>query len=222
MEKDFAAKIRGAIWKLGERWPLIYPNTSMCPKCHHKLYPLPDRPDIIVSIEGIEVKQGDERFAFNLISEGQRNWANARTSEGFSYWIALQLGSAKPDSTKINRKRAWLVPWEKWLEVESLVSPHQQSLPLYISKGSKKELKDNSLDAISLLESYELKWESGTWVIPEDHPYSYNSLVSKLNALVPFSISIIDGKYELRTNNFNATSTSLTDAIEGAYLAKHS
>jgi hypothetical protein len=164
MEKDFSAKIRKAAWVIGNKWPLIYPNTSICPKCHHQLFPLPDRPDIIIANEGIEVKESDDRIAFNAISDGQREWADKRTEEGFKYWIALQLGRDRPDSKSPNRKRAWLVPWVKWLEMEKTLSQYQKSLPLLISPNSKNVLKDNSLDAVTIFHDYELEWKK-SWRI---------------------------------------------------------
>jgi hypothetical protein len=213
MEKDFSAKIRKAAWLVGSKWPLIYPNTSVCPKCHHQLFPLPDRPDIIIACEGIEVKEGEDRLAFNTISEGQREWADKRTEEGFKYWIALQLGRDRPDSKSINKKRAWLVPWTKWKEMEAIVSQYQKSLPLVISSRSKLQLKDNSLDAVNLLNNYELEWTNKSWKIPDSHPYNY-SLQRKLKDLVPFSLSESNGIYTLTSSNIILSSDNFDTLIE--------
>lgn len=204
MEKDFSAKIRKAAWLIGSKWPLIYPNTSVCPKCHHQLFPLPDRPDIIIANEGIEVKEADDRIAFNAISDGQREWADKRTEEGFKYWIALQLGRDRPDSKSVNKKRAWLIPWTKWKEMEATLSEYQKSLPLIVSSKSKNALKDNSLDAITIFYDYELKWDGG-WKIPTNHLYNY-SLQDKLKQLVPFNISEVNGMYIFKSNDITLSS----------------
>lgn len=178
MEKDFSAKVRTAIWNSKDNlpipfWPVIYPNTTACPKCHTEIYPPSNRPDIVCLSRGIEVKEADERFDFVSISDGQREWAATRTGEGFSYWLALQIGVDRVDSKSEKRKRAYLIPWASWIELEArILELGSKSIPL-IAGNHHKILNEQGLDCIRALVQYELIWNKG-WVIPANHSWYQN------------------------------------------------
>lgn len=170
-EADFRALIRKTIWNTGLKyWPMVFNDTSICPHCKKALHPIPNRPDIILSHAGIECKTSKDRFDFDSISEGQRNWANSRTEEGYEYYLALQIYSDE-------EKKAWLVDWNYWISVEVILkgTANQNSIPLRARRGMNKVVQEHSLDAVTLLRDYELKWNKG-WTIPDNHPVFHRSV----------------------------------------------
>lgn len=197
MEKDFSAKVRTAIWNTRDYlpipfWPVIYPNTTACPKCHTEIYPPSNRPDIVCLSRGIEVKEADERFDFSSISDGQREWATARMAEGFSYWLALQIGVDRVDSKSEKRKRAYLIPWASWIDLETrILELGSKSIPL-IAGNHHKVLNEQALDCVRALSQYELAWIKG-WVIPANHAW-YQNIARTLGSSNKITITRQEGK----------------------------
>lgn len=166
LESKFRGQIRKAIWESDLNfWPMVFSDTSVCPHCKKSLHPIPDRPDIILSNAGIECKSAEGTFDFSSIREGQRKWADSRTEEGYLYYLALLIEEG-------NERKAWLVDWTFWREVEKTLigAASQHSLPFKARRGMRKIVQDHNLDAVTMLRDYELEWKNKGWVIPENHP----------------------------------------------------
>lgn len=124
------------------------------------------RADLACSCGGravnVEIKQGKTGFMLSNWREPQREWAAWTTQPPFStpYYLFLTLGEhpATYDPAKYLPKRSWLIPYDVLLEIDSIVTPHQKTLPMRVGKGMKKEMQDRKLDAITLLGGYELEW----------------------------------------------------------------
>ena len=165
-ESTFRAQVKNAIWNSGvSYWPLVYSDTSICPKCRAPLHPIPNRPDIILATSGVECKVSEGTFSFSSITEGQREWADSRTKEGFVFWFALFMQEEK-------EKRAWLVDWPHWTMVETTLKAvaGQHSIPMKARKGMKRIIQDQGLDAITMLKGYDLVRKKSDWIIPDTHP----------------------------------------------------
>ena len=110
----------------------------------------------------IEIKQGKAGFLLTNWREPQREWAAWTTQPPFStpYYMFLTLGEhpATYDPSKYLPKRSWLIPYTVLLEVDTIISPHQKTIPMRVGKGMNKEMQRLSLDAITLLKDYELQW----------------------------------------------------------------
>ena len=212
-EKDFSSKIRGAIWKSRNNtpwWPIVYSNTTTCPQCKTNIYPQPDRPDIVCLRRGVECKIAAMSFSFDSISDGQREWANQRTTEGFSYWLALEMGEEKPNSKSENRKRAWLIPWSIWLDIEQIIIDKvgTKTLNLIAGKGSRKVAQEEHLDAINLLSDYELVWKESTWNIPDNHPWNQSDFVMFIKQNDKVIIERTDDGWKVSGDKLNITVTA--------------
>lgn len=147
-------------------------------------YEEPARADLFVGVNGraawVEIKNGSGKgagksFKFGDWRENQREWAAEvrRPPSSTEYWLALLLGEHPPsyNPEKYQPRQMWLVPHDEWLEVEKTISPIQDSIPYRATKGYNRILQDESLDAMTLLRHWALKWSSGFWSVPEKHPF---------------------------------------------------
>lgn len=159
-------KLLGKLIRLTRPYPHILKVVLALKKVLDKATPRPPigRPDILVmNPRGrscvCEVKvlpQNSKSFAFSRISEKQRKWLTSWQEDGGIGFIAL--GTLVP-----RKRRLWLVEWTAWRQLESLISPYQQSVPLVAGKGMRRELQDNHLDLDSLLREWELIKVNGGW-----------------------------------------------------------
>lgn len=158
------------------------------------------RADIIAIRSGrsvaVEVKYDTDRFQFDNLRAPQRKWAEMCLKYPYEvpYWIYLTLGQHPPhfNNQRYKPRISWLFPYNVLLEIEKEITVHQKSMVYKISKGMNKQIQEKNLDAISLLEDYELTWYGknkvirpdwlkndenkksdygGFWTIPEYHPF---------------------------------------------------
>lgn len=125
----------------------------------------------------VEVKNGNKGFAFSDWREEQRSWAEMVEKEKrVPYFIALVVGDSRPDLKNgrddLRPRKAWVIPRKYFLAVEYMVSKYQKSIPYRVLRNTPVEMRDANLDAITLFQQYELKWEKGGWHIPQNHKIS--------------------------------------------------
>jgi hypothetical protein len=142
-------------------------DASICPRCKAKVLPTADRPDLhVLNPIGlsfvIEAKFArGTSFPFSEITPGQRTWLSMFTWDGGLAYIALGTDGIAP------RRYLWIVPWDKWLEMEAIVRTVQASLP--IENPRRIEARERGLDAVTLLAHYACTWIGGDqkWLLPK-------------------------------------------------------
>ena len=167
------AQVRQEVYRLARVLgyePITQTDLAKCPTCGTMHHPPKGRPDILwLSAVGPDrvsevkvMRQREKSFPFKRIESDQRNWLNWwRGKGGIGY---LALGTLIPRHRKL-----WLVEWGAWLEIEKLIRPYQNSIPLTAGKGVKRELQDQKLDMTTLLSPWELRRVTGGWRVPVDH-----------------------------------------------------
>ena len=178
-ESDITGEITNMLFRHGI-WGRKNPDAMVCSHCHKVNWPVGGRPDIscLNAPIVIEVKafpaNDKATFAFKEITADQRTYL--AMFEQFSgetkSFLALGMTHGRANSRQ-NQRRLWIVPWFAWLPIEDMLLPHRRSLPLAKFKGQKpKIVQENNLNALNLLEPYEMRWESGGWQIPAIHKLS--------------------------------------------------
>lgn len=133
-------------------------------------------PDLIVThstLPGfyVEVKvihPHQTSFSFRRISDDQRKeLTNVMNSDVGAY---LALGVIGKQKTRDRLQYLFVVPWYDWWEMEATLSPIQKSLPRDKNRSRFEEIREQSLDAPTLLARWKLVRESGVWCLPHDHP----------------------------------------------------
>jgi len=173
-EASFRQQIYRAL-ELYWLWPIPVQNTTVCPWCHRLVLPEAGRPDLrVMNPTGpslaIEVKlfKKGQAFPFSHIEPQQRRWLSMWAKDGGLSLLGLGCDWGKAGSIS-NPRLCYLVPWDKWLEIEDKIKPHQDSLPWDLPR-SKRVLQEARLCGKMLLSPYELAWKSGSWRIPFSHP----------------------------------------------------
>lgn len=115
-------------------------------------------------------------FPFSEISREQRRWLDVWQSEtpvsSSNYqggYIALGTRHGRANS-KDEPRLLWLVGWPAWKALESLIIPHQNSMPLQIKPHLAKPLVSDNLTARGLLHLWEAYWSKGGWHLKTTHP----------------------------------------------------
>jgi hypothetical protein len=98
-------------------------------------------------------KGGDVRFDFADLNPKQRSFLNDWSDKGVPCWLFLTFGEGKAP----NGRKAWMIPWEYYLVVESDIAKDRKSL--------------SWVAATVELKHFELEWgERGVgWVFPHTH-----------------------------------------------------
>lgn len=171
------ASFRGEVFNLMTRswlWPITQTDTVVCYKCHTLLRPPKSRPDILVLdpvgrslVVEVKVFSRSGSLSFSEIDR-QRNWLNMWAADSGQGYLAIGTVTGRAGTLK-DPRRAWLVPWARWLAIERELSPIQKSLPLLAKKGMRKEIQARKLDALHLLRPWELTWRKGQWHLDLGH-----------------------------------------------------
>lgn len=167
-------------------WP--YKAADACPKCGQPTYPQ-GQADILCQDAGIaiEVKMFDHEdgalweqatFSFSELNPAQRDWLTMWQRDGElkqatqSAWLAIGTPHGKAARATKHPRLLWIVPWSYWrLGVEKPLLPHRNSLPLAPYKGQRpKAVVEQGLNAMYLLDGYNLEWHDGGWHLPWHHP----------------------------------------------------
>lgn len=175
--KQAEADLAKLFYTIGWDWKK-FEDKRICPRCKHLLYRVDNRPyDGIAVIYGrtipIEVKQDKFRFMFSDLKEHQRDglleWERKHLSKA---WIFLELGTDRTNSKSSKRRRAWLVPINTLLSIETLCEVYGlKSLPLDKSTTNRKDVLKSKIYATQLLSQWELPWEKGGWTLPKNHMF---------------------------------------------------
>ena len=114
---------------------------------------------------------GAASFAFGCaIEPGQYTWMSMAMADGAQH-LYLGLGTRHGTAgSKKDPRLAWVIPWDKWLEVERWLRPIQASLPLVVRKGLRRQIQELHLAAIPLLDEWRMIWKDGEWYFPPHHP----------------------------------------------------
>ena len=150
--------------------PITQTDAARCPRCHSLVKPPIGRPDILLlhphqASRVVEVKvmhSGDTSFSFDNIDDAQRKWLNWWKDDmnGLGY---IGLGVIRAHGKRDFLDYLYLVDWERWKQVEDMVTPYQSSVPLKAGKGYKKELQEKNLDILSLFGDHRWMRENGEW-----------------------------------------------------------
>jgi hypothetical protein len=174
-ESDVRRKIYRLLREL-DYWPITNTNTSICPRCKAQVKPTIGRPDILVLhpktrpivVEVKCLRQSETSFPFNRVTPEQHTWLNRWEEDGGLGYLAL--GVLRPHRSRVYLDHLWLVDWAYWKEIEGLVSPIQNSIPLTAGKGMRQELQAHQLDLLTLLRHCSLHdAATGQWQLPAGH-----------------------------------------------------
>ncbi len=171
-----ADKFAGEVGKSLHQWKFGYRSD---PTAKYATADAPGRADMLATKGGrsvyIEIKSAAAAFAFTDLRDNQRKWIEeqALKVEQTPVWIWLNLGQHPPNYNPDDYlpRRAFLVPYELFLDIENQVKPFQNSLPYRAGKGYNVQVQALKLDAVHLLSNYALQWNKGFWVVPENHPF---------------------------------------------------
>lgn len=172
-ESDFASLCaRYNIWC--HKWR----DVSYCPNCHKPIFMTQHTDqkdtgdnqqsivDYLIFTRGTphwvecKGKGGDTRFDFADLNSKQRNFLNSWGDRGVQCWLFLTLGDGKAPYGR----KAWMIPWDNYLLVESYIESHgRKSIPW---KWPSIEHPVNTTDAFK---HWELIWDTGGWSFPSTH-----------------------------------------------------
>ena len=138
----------------------------VCPQCHHVAVPSVGRADYDCTLGHvgfkIEVKYAEKSFALSQFREEQRKWARWYVLDRHGlYFLWLCMGNGI--RSKVHPRRTWMLPLRGWLAIEAYLLTYQKSLPYLAEKGHSKEMQRGRVDAVHLLQDFELDWNSGAW-----------------------------------------------------------
>lgn len=184
-------------------WPITQTDSWLCHKCGALHHPPGGRPDILLlhpqqpalvcELKLFAAQSGENwedvpAFPFSSIEDNQRRWlsmwnwdADAAAHDDCGAYLGLGTRHGTAGSTS-NPRKVWLIPWSRWQSVElTITTAGQESLPLKAKKGMRREIQDNNLDAVSLLELFELEWVTRIgWTIRPGHPLQVPRLTRDL------------------------------------------
>jgi hypothetical protein len=171
-EAQVDSKITRFLWRQLGLWPIPSMDAVICYKCKTKIVPSRGRPDILILnptgrsyvCEAKAVLSGQTSFSMDDITAKQREWLQRWADDGGIGFIGLGVIRKHGKVDKLDH--LYLIPWPKWLEAESLVRPHQASIPLKAGPGFRKTLQEEQLDILHLFADYELVREGGCWHLP--------------------------------------------------------
>jgi hypothetical protein len=158
------AYVRGEIHRLAKQLgyvPATQTNAARCPQCGAKVLPplgWPDMQWLAHDSRVVEVKvvpAGRRSFPFADIRPEQREWLDWWVGTGRAGYLAI--------GTLDRPRRLWLVEWRAWKQIEDLLRPYQDSIPVLAGKGMRQELQRMHLDMDHLLSDWELTRVPNGW-----------------------------------------------------------
>jgi len=169
------ANIQRKIYRLlGSMGYVCIPQTDAfkCSRCGEITRPPKGRPDLPVLhptsrsiVVEVKVLRAENRsFSFSKITDEQRAWLD--------FWEGIQgigfigLGIIQRHGKLDYLEHLYLIPWNRWKEMEERIAPYQLSIPLEAGKGFKTELQEQQLDILHIFTPYEIKREDASWLLP--------------------------------------------------------
>ena len=155
-----------------------FTDRQYCQVCHHLTWktdnlPFDGQGTYLGRAIPIEIKQAGTSFPFKDIRENQREGLTEWESKNCApAWLAITMGTDRPNSNSNIKRRSWLVPWSTWVLQENLIREHGlKSMPYSAETTTRKILKKYNAD--SLLGEYEVKWiPTHGWSIPRSHGFA--------------------------------------------------
>jgi hypothetical protein len=155
-----------------------FTDRQYCHVCHNLIWktdnlPFDGQGTYLGRAIPIEIKQAETSFPFSDIRENQRAGLTAwEKNNDAPAWLAITMGTDRPNSNSNIKRRSWLVPWSSWVLQENLIREHGlKSMPYSAETTTRKILKKYSAD--SLLGEYEVKWiPTHGWSIPRSHGFA--------------------------------------------------
>jgi|SRR3990167_3472063 len=161
MAKEAEGYFKETARALGWAWHK-YGDVRYCPHCHGVLPKSETMPDFCLITLPILVEcknsnsTGRWEWKSDIGPEGKRTIQRERLNP--DGWLYIVIGSGRVPK----EKGAWLIPWQAWLKIEeALLLGKQASLPF---KGSQR-----LIGAVTLFSGFELVWEKGKFLIPNEH-----------------------------------------------------
>lgn len=142
---------------------------GFCPKCR-TMFPLPKaekKPDFLIALDYrfVEAKGAGDSWHFDGdFRPNQREFMDK--NEKYS-WIFVEIGEGNAPEGK----KAFLVPWKDWKEIEQKLLDRDMKSVVFQSTARSRVLSVDDVFHIG----YVLKWEKGTWTIPQDHIWNQKS-----------------------------------------------
>jgi hypothetical protein len=112
-----------------------------------------------------EVKRATKNFAFSEIKPEQRTLLDMYPEISY-LWLSMgsRIGGADLP------RKAWLVPWMAWRDVESHFA-EMNLAGIAHSTPHRLEHRKIGLSACTTLAPYELVWAAGHWIVPDRHTF---------------------------------------------------
>lgn len=186
-ELDVSLKVAHAFQALGYDADKVQ-DAIVCPRCNNKMVPSRGRPDRAMIhpsarscyVEAKVVRPDETSFSFSEINAEQRatldNW---RARGGIGY---LALGIIRRPKRNDRLSGLYLIEWSRWRALESLVTPHQNSIPVVAGAGFSKAIQDGQLDIQRQLWQWALEPIKGGWAIPDRHPATEQLRLKEMSA----------------------------------------
>jgi len=174
-EYDVSLKVAHAFEALGYDADKVQ-DAIVCPRCNNKIVPSRGRPDRAMIhpsarscyVEVKVVRAGETSFSFSEISTEQRATLDDWRARGGVGYLALSIIRKAKRNDRLSA--LYLVEWGRWCALESLVTPHQNSIPVAVGPGFSRALQDGQMDIQRQLWQWALEQIKGGWAIPDRHP----------------------------------------------------
>ena len=155
-----------------------FTDRQYCQVCHNLIWktdnlPFDGQGTYLGRAIPVEIKQAETSFPFNDIRENQREgltkWERVNNAPA---WLAITMGTDRPNSKSTRKRRSWLVPRNVWVLQENLIRANGlKSMPYSAETTTRKILKQYNAD--TLLGMHEVKWISKHgWSIPRSHAFA--------------------------------------------------
>jgi hypothetical protein len=189
-ESDVMDATRYALQSRGY-WPYHPTDGILCPRCHMRIIPpSKGRPDLSILhpagmsavCEVKDVNHANKRNAlyFSEISPDQRqylnNWDIAAGDKGLGAFVSV--GLILPTMSQTMLTAVWIVPWQKWLDIEGNWRAYDQAgvgIMPELYKRAPKVPRELYLDMYPGFDLYKIKRQKELdgrvgWQFQDQHP----------------------------------------------------
>ena len=203
-ESDVQTATRYALESRGY-WPFHPTDGILCPKCHTRIVPVSKgRPDLmvphpagcstVIEVKDVNKKSNENALYFTQISPEQRawlsDWDNAAGEDGLGAFISV--GLILPAQSRTVLSGIWIVPWSRWLDIESNWRAYEQAgvgiIPeLYVRPP--KVPREIYLDMYPGFEIYKIKRQRELdgregWQFQDEHPLAFGQPIQQRHLFI--------------------------------------
>ena len=198
-ESDVQTATRYALESRGY-WPFHPTDGILCPKCHTRIVPpSKGRPDLmvphpsgcstVIEVKDVNHAKGENSLYFSEISPEQRTWLSdwdsAAGDDGLGAFISV--GLILPRMTQTMLTSVWIVPWNKWLDIESNWRAYGKAgvgIMPELYKFDQKVPREIYLDMYPGFEIYKIKRQRELdgregWQFQDEHPLAFGQPIQQ-------------------------------------------